>query len=120
VRFAVASSAVLPDGTREALISFDLLRDKGILVVKPHDEVADLHRLAEAVDPYIADQGMLLGLLIDAPSFPEWESLAALIERLSFVRDHHKKIRRVAACRSAGTARRRSIASCSSERRSGL
>jgi hypothetical protein len=81
------------------MISFELLRDKGILVVEPQGplEAADFRRLAEAVDPYLADQGTLSGLLIEAPSFPGWEDFAALIEHFRFVRDHHKKIRRVAA-----------------------
>ena len=39
----------------------------------------------------------LTGLLIDAPSFPGWQSFAALIEHVRFVRDHHRKIDRVAA-----------------------
>jgi hypothetical protein len=81
------------------MISFELLCDKGILVVRPQStlEAGDFHQLAQAVDPYIADKGTLSGLLIDAPSFPGWESFAALIEHLKFVRDHHRKIRRVAA-----------------------
>jgi hypothetical protein len=81
------------------MISFELLRDKGILVVEPQGplEAADFRRLAEAVDPYLADQGTLSGLLIEAPSFPGWEDFAALIEHFRFVRDHHKKIHRVAA-----------------------
>lgn len=81
------------------MISFELLRDRGILVVRPQGalEVGDFHQLAQAVDPYIADKGTLSGLLIDAPSFPEWESFAALIEHLKFVRDHHRKIHRIAA-----------------------
>jgi hypothetical protein len=81
------------------MISFELLHDKGILVVSPQGalEVGDFNQLAQAVDPYIADKGMLSGLLIDAPSFPGWESFAALIEHLKFVQDHHRKIRRVAA-----------------------
>ena len=81
------------------MISFDLLRYRGILVVRPESalEAGDFHKLAQAVDPYIADRGALTGLLIDASSFPGWESFAALIEHLKFVRDHHRKIRRVAA-----------------------
>lgn len=81
------------------MISFELVRDTGILVVRPQGalEVGDFRRLAQAIDPYIADKGTLSGLLIDAPSFPGWESFAALIEHLKFVRDHHRKIRRVAA-----------------------
>lgn len=80
------------------MISFDLLRDKGVLVIKPQGaiEAVDFDRLARAIDPYIADHGALSGLLIEAPSFPGWESFAALIEHFKFVRDHHRKIGRVA------------------------
>jgi hypothetical protein len=83
----------------EKMVSFELLSDRGILVVRPQEalEVDDFRRLAQAADSYIAEHGALSGLLIDAPSFPGWESFAALIEHLKFVRDHHRKIHRVAA-----------------------
>jgi hypothetical protein len=34
--------------------------------------------------------------MIEAPSFPGWENFAALLSHLRFVRDHHRRIRRVA------------------------
>jgi hypothetical protein len=79
------------------MISFELLREKSILIVRQQGalEAEDFRRLAQAVDPCIADKGMLCGLLIEAPSFPGWDSFAALIEHLRFVRDHHRNIRRV-------------------------
>jgi hypothetical protein len=75
------------------------MRDKGILVVRPQSalEAGDFHRLAQAVDSYLADKGTLSGLLVEAPDFPGWDSFAALIEHFKFVRDHHRRIRRVAA-----------------------
>lgn len=81
------------------MISFDLLRDKGVLVVEPQGaiEAGDFDRVARTIDPYIAEHGSLAGLLIEAPSFPGWESFAAVIEHFKFVRDHHRKIGRVAA-----------------------
>jgi hypothetical protein len=39
---------------------------------------------------------------VDAPSFPGWDSLGALIQHLKFVRDHHRKIDRVAAVTDNG------------------
>ena len=39
----------------------------------------------------------LTGLLVDAPFIPGWTSLGALIERLKFVRDYHRRIDRIAA-----------------------
>ncbi len=80
------------------MIRFELLRDKGILVVRP--EVAlraeDFATIAAEVDPYIAAQGGLRGLMVVAPSFPGWENFAGLIGHLQFVRDHQRKIERVA------------------------
>lgn len=81
------------------MIGFELLRDKGILIVRPSGPLAagDFRELAATVDPYIAERGKLGGLLIEAPSFPGWDSFAGLIEHFRFVRDHHRDIERVAA-----------------------
>lgn len=81
------------------MIGFELLRDKGILVVRPSGPLAadDFRTMAATVDPYIAERGKLNGLLVEAPSFPGWDSFAGLIEHFRFVRDHHRDIERVAA-----------------------
>ena len=47
--------------------------------------------------PTLSNKETLKGLLIEAPAFPGWDSFGALVEHLKFVRDHHKKIERVAA-----------------------
>ena len=80
------------------MIRFELLRDKGILVVRPHEALRaeDFATIAAEVDPYIAAQGGLRGLMVVAPSFPGWENFAGLIGHLQFVRDHQRKIERVA------------------------
>jgi SpoIIAA-like len=81
------------------MLEFELLRDAGVLVVEPRDALTaqDFQAVAQTVDPFIQENGKLSGLLIDAPSFPGWESFAALIGHIRFVRDHHRKIDRVAA-----------------------
>ena len=81
------------------MIQFELLRDKAILIVAPQGalEVGDFAKIAKVVDPYILEQGQLTGLLIEAQTFPGWDSFGALIEHLKFVRDHHRKIERIAA-----------------------
>jgi hypothetical protein len=83
----------------DALIKFELLRDRAILIVSPRGtiEAGDFAKIAKVIDPYIVENGSLTGLLIEAPSFPGWDSFGALVEHLKFVRDHHKKIERVAA-----------------------
>ena len=81
------------------MLRFELMKDAGILVVEPRDALtaADFLAVARTIDPYIEEHGKLSGLLVDAPSFPGWDSFGALIQHLKFVRDHHRKIDRVAA-----------------------
>lgn len=81
------------------MIDFELLTDNGVLVVKPSGPLsaADFEALAATVDPWIAKNGKLVGLLIDAPSFPGWDGFAGLLQHFRFVRDHHRNIERVAA-----------------------
>lgn len=81
------------------MLRFDLLKDDGILVVEPRDALTadDFRAIARTIDPYIEERGKLTGLLVDAPSFPGWDSFGALVEHLKFVRHHHRRIDRVAA-----------------------
>jgi hypothetical protein len=81
------------------VIDFELLRDAGVLIVAPKGALSagDSRALSSTIDPYISEHGHLTGLLIEAPSFPGWDSFGALIEHLRFVHDHHRKIERVAA-----------------------
>jgi hypothetical protein len=81
------------------MVRFELLKDAGVLVVEPQGPLSadDFGAIARTVDPYIAEHGKLTGLLVDAPSFPGWDSFGALVGHLKFVRDHHRSIDRVAA-----------------------
>ena len=89
---------------RKTMISHELLRDRGILIVKPEGplEQTDFEALAREVDPYIEAQGKLNGLLISAKLFPGWKDFAALLSHLRFVKNHHHKIRKVAAVTDSG------------------
>ncbi|MBE0626171.1 MAG: STAS/SEC14 domain-containing protein [Burkholderiales bacterium] len=80
------------------MIQYELLREQGILILRPEAALQseDFAAVAKLVDPYIESHGDLRGLMIDAPSFPGWENFAALLSHLRFVRDHHRRIRRVA------------------------
>lgn len=84
----------LPEGD----LQFDLLEDSGVLILRPHGalEAGDFDRVGEAVDPYIEARGGLKGVLIDAEHFPGWDDFAALTSHLRFVKDHQKKVGRVA------------------------
>jgi len=81
------------------MIHFDLLRDRGILIVTPQGplEKADFELVAQEVDPFIAAKGKLTGLMIYAKSFPGWKNFEGLLSHLKFVGEHQRKIERVAA-----------------------
>ena len=80
------------------MIKHELLRERGILILRPEAALRaeDFAALAGVVDPYIEQHGGLTGLMIEARSFPGWEDFAALRSHLRFVRDHHRRIRRIA------------------------
>jgi hypothetical protein len=79
------------------MIEHTLDTANAILYVRPKSalEKEDFAQLAKAVDPFIERSGALAGLIIEAPGFPGWDSLGALAAHLRFVRDHHKRIRKV-------------------------
>jgi hypothetical protein len=77
-----------------------LLPESGVLVVEPHGPLRpeDFDALALTVDPWIEAHGELRGLVVHAREFPGWESLESFFRHLRFIRDHHRRIRRVALC----------------------
>lgn len=81
------------------MIEFELIRDQGILILSPDGpiEKADFERISREIDPYIAANGRLTGIMIVAKAFPGWDSFAALASHLNFVKDHHRKVARIAA-----------------------
>ncbi len=82
------------------MVTFELLQEKGILVVTPHGPLAaeDFANLAKEVDPYIEDNGKLNGLMLcPGDKFPGWENFAAMLAHFKFVKNHHRKIKKIAA-----------------------
>ena len=80
------------------MLAHELLRDRGILLLRPQGPIqaGDFESIAKSVDPYIEQTGGLRGVMIEASSFPGWDSFAALVSHLRFVRDHHKLITKIA------------------------
>jgi hypothetical protein len=69
-----------------------------ILQLRPESslEKHDFEELAKAVDPEIASNGDLAGLILDAPHFPGWDGLGALVTHIKFVHDHHEHVKKIA------------------------
>lgn len=80
------------------MLSVDLDEENGIATLEPGSVLtkSDFESVATVLDPYIEKTGRLNGLVIHTKSFPGWDSFAALLTHLRFVKDHHKKISRVA------------------------
>lgn len=80
------------------MIEHELDTTNAILYVRPKSalEKSDFEQLAAAVDPYLEANGHLAGLLIETAAFPGWESVGAMAAHFRFVRDHHKRIAKVA------------------------
>jgi hypothetical protein len=80
------------------MIEYDLDKEHAILLVRPQSALdkEDFAELAKAVDPQIEANGDLAGLILNAPSFPGWDSFGAMVTHFRFVRDHHKHIKKVA------------------------
>jgi hypothetical protein len=80
------------------MIEYDLDTSHSILLVRPKSalDTTDFVELAKAVDPHIEATGDLAGLIINAPTFPGWDSFGAMVNHFRFVRDHQKHIKKVA------------------------
>jgi hypothetical protein len=81
------------------MFNYELNRAEGILTVEPIGplESTDFENLVQEVDPYIEEQGKLNGLIILAESFPGWDNFAAFVSHIKFVKNHHQKIKKIAA-----------------------
>lgn len=79
-------------------MEFNLDDEKSILHVKPQSplQAEDFLRLSNILDPYISQQGKLKGLMIETPKFPGWKDFNAFKAHIQFVKNHHKKINRIA------------------------
>jgi hypothetical protein len=81
------------------MIEHRLDRESSILYLRPKSALteSDFAELAAAVDPFLEETGgALAGIVLEVASFPGWDSLGALIAHLRFVRDHHRRVRKVA------------------------
>ena len=80
------------------MIDYTLNESNSVLHVRPAGPLRkdDFEALSQAVDPFIERTGGLHGLLLETAQFPGWIDLAAAVRHFRFVRDHHRKIKKVA------------------------
>ena len=75
-----------------------LLPESGVLVVEVTDPLRaqDFDALAATADAWLATHDGLPGVVLHARTFPGWENVGGLLRHVRFVRDHHRKVQRVA------------------------
>ena len=80
------------------MIDYELDAAPSILVIRPDSALnkGDFATLSKAIDPQIKATGDLAGVIIDAPSFPGWENFGSMVSHFRFVRDHQKRVKKVA------------------------
>lgn len=95
--------ASLPEGPG---VHARLLAETGVLVVEVADPLRsqDFDALAASVDAWLEHHEALRGLVIHAREFPGWENLQGLLHHVRFVREHHRRIGRVALAADAKLA----------------
>ncbi len=92
---AVAWLSSLPE---KAAISHRLIPESGVLVVEIRQPLRaqDFDALAVTADSWIEAHGELRGLVVHTREFPGWENVGGAIRHMCFIRDHQRKIERVA------------------------
>jgi hypothetical protein len=80
------------------MLEFNVDADRSIVHLRPKAALSkdDFAVLAKAVDPHIESKGGLAGIIVEIGQFPGWESLGAMAAHFRFVRDHHRKVNKVA------------------------
>jgi len=92
---AIAWLSSLPEGPG---VSHRLVPESGLVVVEVTEPLRaqDFDALAATADAWLATHDALQGVVIHAREFPGWENIGSLLRHIRFVRDHHRRVRRVA------------------------
>ena len=51
---------------------------------------------SQSIDPLIEELGSLKGIIIYTEKFPYWDSFGALVTHLKFIKEHHKRVKKIA------------------------
>lgn len=80
------------------MLKVSLNKEDAIVVLEPQGSLMkeDFSQAVKEIDPFIEKHGKLNGVIIYTMSFPGWEDFSALLEHLSFIKNHHKEVKRLA------------------------
>ncbi|QHC23022.1 STAS/SEC14 domain-containing protein [Streptomyces sp. GS7] len=79
-------------------IAHRLLTDSRVLVVEVQHPLRtqDFDALAATADNWLRTHDALAGVVIHTREFPGWENIGSLIRHARFIRDHRRKVERIA------------------------
>ena len=80
------------------MLNITLDEQHGIVILEPDGPLSkdDFQSAVDIIDPLIEKSGHLNGLIIHSESFPGWDSFRAMHSHLTFIKEHHKKVPRIA------------------------
>ncbi len=80
------------------MLNVKLDEASAIVILELNGELTsdDFKRACEIIDPYLLKHDCLQGIIIHVESFPGWDSFSAFISHLNFVKEHHKRVARIA------------------------
>jgi hypothetical protein len=58
--------------------------------------VDDFKVVAKVVDPWVEKNGQIEGVIIHARRFPYWKNAGGFISHMSFIKNHHRDVKKVA------------------------
>jgi hypothetical protein len=89
-------------------VSARLVPESGVAVIEVGRALRaeDFDAVARKVDPWINAYGELQGVVIHARRFPGWQTFGSFLRHVQFVRDHQRKIHRVALVAGGKLAQR--------------
>jgi hypothetical protein len=80
------------------MMNITMDKENAIAILEPQDslEKEDFDAAVKVIDPFIEEHGKLNGGIISPKSFPGWEDFSAMSRHFTFVKNHHKKVKRLA------------------------
>jgi hypothetical protein len=100
---AIAWLSSLPES---AGVAPRLLPESGVLVAEVSEPLRaqDFDALAATAQKWLATHDGLQGIVLHTRKFPGWQNTAALRRHIRFVRDHQRKVRRIAVATNSRLA----------------
>lgn len=83
---------------QSATLAHRLLTDRGVLVLEPQGPLRaeDFDAVALTVDPWLESEGALRGIVVHTKTIPGWENLGSMLRHLRFVKEHQRRVGRIA------------------------